>query len=89
MFLRQPRGLSGGLCWERGTRAQRGRGRGREKAREREQERKAQNTLQLEVGKRKEFQRFVFFFFYSSICMFLQRPFGIAEGWKRGWVVRK
>lgn len=60
MFLRQPRGLSGGLCWERGTRAQRGRG--REKAREREQERKAQNTLQLEVGKRKEFQRFVFFF---------------------------
>lgn len=59
MFLRQPRGLSGGLCWERGTRAQRGRG--REKAREREQERKAQNTLQLEVGKRKEFQRFVFF----------------------------
>lgn len=60
MFLRQPRGLSGGLCWERGTRAQRGRG--REKAREREQERKAQNTLQLEVGKRKEFQRFFFFF---------------------------
>lgn len=60
MFLRQPRGLSGGLCWERGTRAQRGRG--REKAREREQERKAQNTLQLEVGKRKEFQRFVCFF---------------------------
>lgn len=65
MFLRQPRGLSGGLCWERGTRAQRGRG--REKAREREQERKAQNTLQLEVGKRKEFQRFGFFFSFTPV----------------------
>lgn len=84
MFLRQPRGLSGGLCWERGTRAQRG----RERAREREQERKAQNTLQLEMGKRKEVQRFGFFF-YSSIFLFLQRPFGIAEGWKKGCADRK
>lgn len=71
----------------------------RNKSTERERERESKGTRAREKstkytavgsGQKKGVSKVCFFFFfYSSICMFLQRPFGIAEGWKRGWVVRK